>query len=503
MSKFRAWLAPVALLSLALGLRLVSEGVGFVLLTPAATLALPVGLTVLLGAALLAVLPGVARASGMHLPRVLGLVTALALVSLLLIPPRELELGALFGLLPLLAFLPAGGSLALLARRSTLGFFVALPTFTALAGGGLLSVGGEPTWLIGGLAVGALLAAGQWNPWRSPGLVPVAAFVLAVVLLFVWLLGSGAVLACLVGVAAALGFVPLLAAATAAARGPAALLVAVLVAVALPLSPYFAHPGLLALLALGFALVTGYLMFPRLFQQFLDVLCFYLARVRARGPGANAIPLDGPLVIVCNHSAYLDPMWVYKVTPREMIAMMTSVFYDLPVVRWLSKHGTHAIRVPATTFRREAPELQDAIRVLQRGGCVLVFPEARLRKTEDRLLFPFGQGLWHVLNAVPNARVLTVWIEGGWGSWTSHANNANPFKGKPIDFRRPIELGMAEPVTVAPELLADKDAFRVWLMDRVLACRAYLDLPVPTVAQATGRDVGQPHQTDTEPGGDR
>jgi 1-acyl-sn-glycerol-3-phosphate acyltransferase len=200
-------------------------------------------------------------------------------------------------------------------------------------------------------------------------------------------------------------------------------------------------------------------------------------------------------------------MWVYKMIPRRMIAMMTSVFYDVPGIRWMWAYGVQAIRVPAATFRREAPELQDAIRVLQGDGCLLIFPEARLRKTEDKLLFPFGQGLWHILKKVPHARVVAIWIEGGWGSWTSYGHNAPPFKGKPVDFRRAITLGVALPETVSPELLADKEAFRLWLMERVLACRAHLNLPVPTVAQATGRDLGaesvNPHQIDAESEGDR
>src|SRR5262249_13935442 len=128
-------------------------------------------------------------------------------------------------------------------------------------------------------------------------------------------------------------------------------------------------------------------------------------RIRAHGPGVGLIPARGPVLIIGNHSSYADPFWLGKVVPRALTPMMTSVYFDLPVIRWLMVRVVHGIRVEATHFRREAPELKDAIGVLRRGGCLLIFPEARLRRTEGQLLRQFGQGVWRVLHACPQTPV--------------------------------------------------------------------------------------------------
>ena len=52
----------------------------------------------------------------------------------------------------------------------------------------------------------------------------------------------------------------------------------------------------------------------------------------------------------------------------------------------------------------------------------MVFPEGYLRRTEDRPLRRFGQGVWQILKARPDTPVFTAWIEGNWGSYTSYAN---------------------------------------------------------------------------------
>src|SRR5207249_3648116 len=149
------------------------------------------------------------------------------------------------------------------------------------------------------------------------------------------------------------------------------------------------------------------------------------------------------LLIVANHSAYVDPFWVGKVIPRKLTPMMTSLFYDRPVLRWLMRWVVGAIRVEESRFRRQAPELAEAVAVLRRGGCVLVFPEAVLRRREDQLLRMFGQGVWHILREVPDTPVLVCWIEGGWGSLTSYRGGP-PFASKPLDWGRPIDVVLAE-----------------------------------------------------------
>jgi len=156
---------------------------------------------------------------------------------------------------------------------------------------------------------------------------------------------------------------------------------------------------------------------------------------------------------------------------------MTSAFYDLPFIRWSMVHIVGAIRVPVARFRREAPELRDAVELLRQGGCVLIFPEAQLRRREDQLLRKFGQGVWRILQESPDVPVVVCWIEGGWRSFTSYYNRP-PLRGKPLDWARRIDIAFEKPQILDPVVLADQHATRQYLMRACRECRRYLGLPV-------------------------
>ncbi len=205
--------------------------------------------------------------------------------------------------------------------------------------------------------------------------------------------------------------------------------------------------------------------------------------VRVHGPGADRTPRRGPLLVIANHSSYADPFWLSIILPRKVTPLMTSVFYDLPVLHWLTAHLIHAIRVQASAFRREAPELHEAADVLRRGGCVLLFPEGGLRRREDQVLMPFGQGAWHILKELPQTPVVVCWIEGGWGSWASYRGGP-PMKNKRLDFRRRIDIYVDEPRPLDAAVLADHHTTRAYLRRACLECRRRLGLPAPDEAES-------------------
>lgn len=236
--------------------------------------------------------------------------------------------------------------------------------------------------------------------------------------------------------------------------------------------------GMLSILAAVGVLIAWYQLFPQTVENIVEAMLTPMYRVRTHGPGLDQTPRSGPLVIVANHAAYLDPFWLCKVVPRRVTPMMTSLFYDLPFIHWSMIHIVGAIRVPSASFRREAPELRDAIAVLKQGGCVLIFPEAQLRRREDQLLRMFGQGVWRILQELPQTPVLASWIEGGWGSFTSYFNGP-PLRGKWPDWRRHIDIAFETPHIIDPAILADQHATRQYLMRMCLECRRYLGLPIP------------------------
>jgi 1-acyl-sn-glycerol-3-phosphate acyltransferase len=214
------------------------------------------------------------------------------------------------------------------------------------------------------------------------------------------------------------------------------------------------------------------------FEQFLEIVIWPIYRIKGYGPGIDAMSAHGPVLVVANHTAWMDPVWTSKVLPRRLVGMLTSVFFDIPVLRWVLTHLAETIRVELSGFRREVPELKKAIAVLDRGDCVLIFPEGALRKKEENLLKQFGQGVWHILSERPQVPVVVCWIEGGWGSYFSYFKGP-PTKNKKFDFWRRIRVAVTAPRVVPAEILADHRATRQYLMQECLEARRFLGLEVP------------------------
>lgn len=231
------------------------------------------------------------------------------------------------------------------------------------------------------------------------------------------------------------------------------------------------------------AAIFSRFLFRHTVELLVEIILWPIYRIRAEGNGLEQFPLRGPVLVVANHSAWVDPCWLGKVLPRLITPMMTSVFYDLPIMRWLMVHVVRAIRVEASNYRREAPELQQAVAALDRGECVLIFPEGWMRRRADQMIRPFAQGPWHILRERPQTPVVLCWIEGGWGSFFSYFGGY-PTKNKRFDWWRRIRISVEEPRIVDPAILNDLGTTRNYLMRACLHARRHLGLEVPPISQA-------------------
>lgn len=207
-----------------------------------------------------------------------------------------------------------------------------------------------------------------------------------------------------------------------------------------------------------------------------ELLLWPVYRIRATGPGLEHLPATGPCLVIGNHAAWFDPLFLAKVVPAPIVPMMTSRFYDLPVLSWIMRHVIGTIRVPETPYRHEAPELQEAVRALDAGACVVLFPEGFLRRKEEQPLRRFGRGVWKILADRPDTPVFACWIEGNWGSYFSYKGGP-PTKNKRFDRWLPLRVGVVGPVRLDPAVLADHMATRTYLMRQVAAAREPLGLP--------------------------
>jgi 1-acyl-sn-glycerol-3-phosphate acyltransferase len=240
------------------------------------------------------------------------------------------------------------------------------------------------------------------------------------------------------------------------------------------------------IILLGLASILSLIAFFRPgMEAFLEVVLWPVYRIRAFGPGAVQLPSRGSHLLIANHSAWLDPLFMAKICAMPTTPMMTSKFYDLPVISWLMRNVIGTIRVPEIAYRSEAPELKEAVAGLDQGKCIVLFPEGFLRRKEEQPLRRFGRGVWQILVDRPETPVFACWIEGNWGSYLSFRNGP-PTKNKRIDFWRHIRIGVIGPIRVDKAILGDHMAVRTFLMRQVAAAREPLGLPpldLPTAAE--------------------
>jgi 1-acyl-sn-glycerol-3-phosphate acyltransferase len=381
-------------------------------------------------------------------------------------------------------------------------FLLLAPDFFAVTLQGRLGLPllNNAAWVLVGAVVGSVVVTVQKHPRRILGLVPAVLTALAAMVawaghhpdagrwpLFAIGVLTGAVNVALTGASSEVLGARLAASGRALADAIACSIVAAaLFFVIFRAGPEFEVTEAFWWWAAGAAALAAALAWWRLTRETLEVsmeiALWPLYRIHGHGPGAFSCLRRGPILVIANHSSYFDPLWLAKVLPRRVTPMMTSAFYDLPVLHWLMTAIVKAIRVEVSTFRREAPELKEGIAALDRGECLILFPEGMLRRKEEQPVRQFGQGVWHILKERPTTPVITCWIEGGWGSYFSYYSG-RPMTNKRIDWWRRIDVALQDPEVLDPNILDDQRGTRRFLQSRCIDARKYLGLAPLTPAE--------------------
>jgi cytidylate kinase len=165
-------------------------------------------------------------------------------------------------------------------------------------------------------------------------------------------------------------------------------------------------------------------------------LAIMRAMFRLEGRGMEHVPPRGPVLLVSNHSSFLDPPLVGGVCPRQLTFLAKAELFGVPGFGRL----IHALN--ARPVRREgadAAAVRVALRALEQGGALLVFPEGtrgpegRLREAKP------GAALLAVLSGAP---VVPVLVRGSGRAWPRGRRLPRPAKvrvtfGPPLRFPRP------------------------------------------------------------------
>lgn len=155
-----------------------------------------------------------------------------------------------------------------------------------------------------------------------------------------------------------------------------------------------------------------------------------------RAEGLENIPETGPAILMINHIAFVDPIVVLHLVPRNIVPMAKIEVYDYPVIGIFPRlWGVIPVR------RQEADRraIQSALEVLQAGEIILIAPEA----TRHPSLQQGKEGVAY-LAARSGAPVIPVAIDGTEGfpsfplarRWREAG--ASVCFGRPFRFRRDL-----------------------------------------------------------------
>jgi 1-acyl-sn-glycerol-3-phosphate acyltransferase len=142
----------------------------------------------------------------------------------------------------------------------------------------------------------------------------------------------------------------------------------------------------------------------RFWRLVVVLICrvFHHMKVRNR----PVLPPRGAAILVCNHISGLDPFLLQSALPRLIVWMMAKEYYDLKSLNWFFRIID---AIPVQRSGRDMAAMRQAMRALETGRVLGVFPEGRIATGEDFLPFQTGVALIAIKTGVP---VYPAYVDG-------------------------------------------------------------------------------------------
>ncbi len=175
-----------------------------------------------------------------------------------------------------------------------------------------------------------------------------------------------------------------------------------------------------------------YFFFKNLFH------IYFRAYNRLEIKGREFIPREGGLIVISNHSSYLDPLIIGAAVNRRMTFLAKKELFSIPLV------GTFvsSFSLPVSREGSSHTMIKETVNRLRNGEAIAMFPAGERDKGGDGSEAGFKRGL-ELLARLSKVPVLPAYIKGADGSL--------PVGGK---FPRPSRIS----VRFAPCLPPDNNA---------------------------------------------
>jgi len=125
---------------------------------------------------------------------------------------------------------------------------------------------------------------------------------------------------------------------------------------------------------------------------FIKGVCTFILTIfgRWKVEGQENIPSHGPLIVVCNHASYWDPVLVGCAINREVRFMAKAEIFNYPILKNIL-HMVGAFPIKRGQSDRNA--LRTAINILKKNEVIGIFPEGTRSKNGELLPFKPGFGM--------------------------------------------------------------------------------------------------------------
>jgi len=157
--------------------------------------------------------------------------------------------------------------------------------------------------------------------------------------------------------------------------------------------------------------------------------------------GSENIPKTGPFVIVANHSSLLDGFVLVSSVKSKVTFMSAAYLFKMPFVGNVLR-GVGAI--PVQGKGSDIKLIKKAIKVLQSGGVLGIFPEGRITKEEDDFSAKAGAAYLAIKADVP---IIPMAIKG--------ANKVLPLGAKFPKLKK-IEVKIGKPISCSKKIKLNK-----------------------------------------------
>ena len=192
------------------------------------------------------------------------------------------------------------------------------------------------------------------------------------------------------------------------------------------------------------AFVWAFIRFP---QSLLRTMfrAYYVFRYNLKVIGNENIPIEGPVLLLGNHTSAIDWILLQMASPRPLRMAMNEDKSEHGISRWVLKL-LGAIRI---NRRNPEPAMAEIRKALLHGEAVVIFPEGELAKSCN-----IGRFSIDYSSAVKDtsARLIPFYIQGVWGSKYSYADESVNF-GEKLTRIVSIAFGKEFPLDTDPAKL--------------------------------------------------